>query len=116
MIFVRLPESRNLSVAGNNQNPRDSSLSLAAYSTYICIWALGEYLAGHRRELLGLVRCPLKAASCPDFSTEGPYVREEVGRYLDGGVVIISTNPCNSNIIGCIHMRMEKDTFPKYSG
>jgi len=82
-------------------------------STFICVDALDECLAGHRVKVLDSLNQVL--LKCPDtriLVTRRPHIRAEIAKRLPRRVMSVSITPKRSDIIGYLHARLDEDTTP----
>jgi len=85
----------------------------SARRTFICIDALDEYPAEHRRKLLDLLNQVLQnAPGARLFLTGRSFIRDEVGEYLEERVVIRLITPTKNDIITFLRAKLREDTMP----
>ena len=78
---------------------------------FICIDALDEFPAKHRRELWDSLQYIIQ--ECPTarlFITGRPHIREEVKKYFLGYHNLIFIRPTEEDIVGYLAMRLKKDS------
>jgi len=81
-------------------------------STFICIDALDECVAGHRVKILDSLNQILeKSPGTRIFMTGRPHILPEIGRRL-AGRTSISISPKRNDIITYLHARLAEDTTP----
>ena len=83
-----------------------------ARRTFICIDALDEYPAEHRKKLLDLLNQVLqKAPATRLFLTGRPNIRDEVDKRLPGRAVTRSITSTNNDIITFLRAKLKADTM-----
>ena len=82
-------------------------------STFICIDAVDECMAEYRAELLDSLKQVLrKSPSIRIFLAGRSLIRDEVERYLSGGVVAVCIVPIRDDIIRFLRAKLKKDATP----
>jgi len=84
----------------------------SARRTFICMDALDEYPAEHRRKLLDQLNQVLqKAPEARLFLTGRPNIRDEVDEHLPGRAVTRSITPTKNDIITFLRAKLKADTM-----